>query len=94
MLYDDAQLSDAWHFAIQWLQTEMEKVLFLHYGTKSYISLSLCSVHVLTHTLTPRITILVGLHLHSLTKPPMGMAGLFISVPVCQVSRPIRCDAS
>ena len=26
MLYDDAQLSDAWHFAIQWLQTEMEKV--------------------------------------------------------------------
>ena len=55
MLYDDAQLIEAWHYALQWLQTEMEKVsiaafafVLVHmYLASTYHSVaSLCQLHI------------------------------------------------
>ncbi|KAL5475916.1 hypothetical protein EMCRGX_G025794 [Ephydatia muelleri] len=39
MLYDDVQLIDAWHYALQWLQTEMEKRPYVN-STYNYSSWS------------------------------------------------------
>ena len=46
MLYDDVQLIDAWHYALQWLQTEMEKVSII-----AFVS----DVHVFIQNYSPSV---------------------------------------